>query len=389
MMKILFYCQYLAGMGHLVRSTEIIRSLVPDFQVGLVIGGEPIEQFQVPDGVEVVYLPALREEAGELIALDRSVELVKVARRQRLLTLFDQFQPDCVITECFPFGKYKMAFELLPLLEQAKATQAKVVCSLRDLIMTQSLSEQGLARKQARILDQIRQFYDLVLCHSDRNLQSLEACFPAAPALPCEVFYTGYVAQSLVVSSEHQQNLQSPRIVASVGGGRYGYSLLKAICEVGPLLQQAIPHRIYAFAGPFMPETDFESLQALATPQPNITLQRFTPHLISFLDGADLSISLGGYNTTMNVLTTQVRSLILPSPSPDQVDEQWLRASRLAQLGAVSMLSPDQLSPSALAHTILQHLQTAQPSHAINLKGAENTTRRLRQLCDQTIALSR
>lgn len=388
MKKILFYCQYLAGMGHLVRSTEIIRSLVQDFQVCLVIGGEPIEQFQVPDGVEVVYLPALREEAGELIALNQSVESLKVSRRQRLLTLFDQFQPDCVITECFPFSKYKMAFELLPLLERAKAAQMKVVCSLRDLIMTQSMSEKGLARKQARILDQIRQFYDLVLCHSDRNLQSLDACFPSTHALTCEVFYTGYVAQSLVVSSAPQKNMQSPRIVASVGGGRYGFPLLQAICEVGPLLQQAIPHQIYAFAGPFMPESEFEFLKVLASPQPNITLQRFTPHLMDYLSGADLSISLGGYNTTMNVLSTQVRSLILPSPSPDQADEQWIRASRLAQLGAVDVLSPDQLSPAAFAHAIFQRLYTAKPSHAINLKGSENTAWRLRLLCDQSVALS-
>lgn len=389
MKKILFYCQYLAGMGHLVRSTEIIRSLVQDFRVCLVIGGEPIEQFQVLDGVEVVYLPALREEAGELIALNQSVGSVKVARRQQLLTLFDQLQPDCVITECFPFSKYKMAFELLPLLERAKAAQAKVVCSLRDLIMTQSMSEKGLARKQARILDQVRQFYDLVLCHSDRNLQSLDACFPSTHALTCEVFYTGYVAQSLAISSEQQENLQSPRIVASVGGGRYGYSLLKAICKVGPLLQQAIPHQIYAFTGPFMPESEFESLKALAASQPNITLQRFTPHLMDYLYGADLSISLGGYNTTMNVLSTQVRSLILPSPSPDQADEQWIRASRLAQLGAVDVLCSDQLSPAALAHAILQRLHTPKPSHAINLKGSENTAWRLRQLCNQSVALSR
>ncbi|ABW31313.1 glycosyltransferase family protein [Acaryochloris marina] len=389
MKKILFYCQYLAGMGHLVRSTEIIRSLVPSFQVCLVIGGEPIDQFEVPDGVEVVYLPALREEAGELIALNQSVESVKIARRQRLLGLFEQFQPDCVITECFPFSKYKMAFELLPLLERAKAAQVKVVCSLRDLIMTQSMSEKGLARKQARILDQIQQFYDLVLCHCDRNLQSLDACFPSAHALTCEVFYTGYVAQSLATSFVQQQALKSPRIVASVGGGRYGYSLLKAIGEVGPLLHHAIPHQIYAFAGPFMSESEFHSLKTLTSSQSNITLQRFTPNLMDYLYGADLSISLGGYNTTMNVLSSQVRSLILPSPSPNQADEQWLRASRLAQLGAVEVLSPDQLSPSALAHAILQHLHTAKPSHAINLKGSENTAKRLRQLCDQTVALAR
>ncbi|MEO0375409.1 MAG: glycosyltransferase [Cyanobacteria bacterium P01_A01_bin.17] len=325
MKKILFYCQYLAGMGHLVRSTEIIRSLVKDFQVCLVIGGEPITGFTVPVGAEVVYLPALREDAGELIAFGQSLESIKARRIDRLLSVCDQFQPDCVITECFPFSKYKMSFELVPLLEWAKAAQVKVVCSLRDLVMTQRMSEKGMIRKKARIHDQIRRYYDLVLYHCDRNLQPLDACFPTAADLDCEVFYTGYVAQ--VPSLMLQEKIQGPSIVASVGGGRDGYPLLKAVIEASPLLTDAIPHHIYAFAGPFMPVPQFEALQALAAAKSNLTLRRFTPNLISYLSQADLSISLGGYNTTMNVLRTHVRSLIVPSPSVDQAEQgpyRWL-----------------------------------------------------------------
>ena len=53
-------------MGHLVRSAEIIRSLVKDFRVCFVNGGQLVSQFELPPEVETVYLPALREEAGIL-----------------------------------------------------------------------------------------------------------------------------------------------------------------------------------------------------------------------------------------------------------------------------------------------------------------------------------
>ncbi len=378
MKKILFYCQYLAGMGHLVRSREIVRHLVQDFQVCLVIGGAPIDNFTVPEGAEVVYLSALREVAGELLAADQAVEEVKTRRIDRLLSVFDRFQPDCVITECFPFSKYKMSFELVPLLERAKAAQVQVVCSLRDLIMTQTMSEQGLARKTARIHEQIRRYYDLVLYHCDRNLQPLETCFPSASQLYCEVFYTGYVAQSS--PSTTPEKSESPSIVASVGGGRDGYPLLKIMMATSWLLHKAIPHHIYAFTGPFMPNGQFETLKILAEKQANLTLQRFTPHLMDYLSQADLSISLGGYNTTMNVLRSGVRSLMVPSPSVDQADEQRLRATALAQKGVVNLLSPDQLNPAGMAEAILWQLTQPKPSHAIALDGAQQASERLRSL---------
>lgn len=378
MKKILFYCQYLAGMGHLVRSTEIIRSLVTDFQVCLVIGGEPIAGFTVPEGAKVVYLPALREDAGELRSADQSLEDVKRKRIHSLLSVFDQFQPDCVITECFPFSKYKMSFELVPLLERAKAARVKVVCSLRDLVMTQQMSGKGLARKKARIHDQIRRYYDLVLYHCDRNLQPLEACFPTAAELDCEVFYTGYVAQA--PSPMAIEEMQTPNIVVSAGGGRDGYPLLKAVIETTPLLTEAISHHVYAFAGPFMAEALFADLQALAAMKSNLTLCRFTPNLTRYLLQADLSISLGGYNTTMNVLRTNVRSLILPSPSIDQADEQRQRATLLADRGIVDLLRPERLSPYALANAILRCLAQPKPTHAINLEGGRNAAQRLQVL---------
>ena len=50
MKRALFYCQHVLGMGHLVRSLELVRSLC-GFHVTLLNGGESVEGLM--DGVGV------------------------------------------------------------------------------------------------------------------------------------------------------------------------------------------------------------------------------------------------------------------------------------------------------------------------------------------------
>ncbi|MBE7383556.1 MAG: hypothetical protein F6J95_019330 [Leptolyngbya sp. SIO1E4] len=390
MKKIMIYCQYLAGMGHLVRSSEIIRSLVKDFKVCFVNGGQPVPQFELPAEVEVIYLPGLWQDDRELKPIDesQSLEAVKAQRRHRLLEAFDQFEPDCLITECYPFSKVKLAFELIPLLERTQLTArpTRVVCSLRDLIMTQPMSRDAWVKRSEKVCRLINQYYDAVLFHADATFQKLEDCFPRVEDLKCDIIYTGYVAQS----PPEQQSLtaediaglsdKTPAIVASVGGGRHGYSLLSALVEASPLLAHVLPHQIYAFAGPFMPEDDFAQLQRAAAARPNVTLRRFTSRLIDYLQKAELSVSLGGYNTTMNLLRTRVRSLVLPSLSKNQNTEQRIRAEKLANLGVLSLLEPDDLGPERLVHTIQTCLNKAPVMHQINLQGADNTAQHLQSI---------
>jgi predicted glycosyltransferase len=387
MKKIMFYCQYLAGMGHLVRSTEIIRRLVENFQVCFVNGGQPIAEFELPANLQVIHLPPLVEEEGELKTIDDSqaVESVKESRQQQLMAAFDWFQPDCLITECFPFSKHRVKFELIPLIERAKASSqpVKVVCSLRDLVMTQTLSAKAWAKKYDRVSELVNQYYDLILFHSDSQLQQLEDFFPKADSLNCEVYYTGYVAQSLANSPLKgfaDSRTTEPIILASVGGGRFGYDLLNAVVEASSILSDMIPHKIYAFAGPFMPETQFLQLQDAATHCRNFVLQRFTPHLIDYMSQADLSISLGGYNTTMNILSTGVRSLVFPFISENQSGEQSIRAKKLEQMGILQVLYPEDLMGKRLAEKVMSYLNQTPVAHSFDLNGAEKSTLRLKQL---------
>jgi predicted glycosyltransferase len=406
MKKIMIYCQHLAGMGHLVRCREIMRSLSPNFKVCFVNGGQIVPDFELPPEVEVVHLPGLRQQGSELAPLNDalSLEIVKMQRSQQLLNTFDRFEPDCLITECFPFSKLIMKYELSPLLQKAKASArpVRIVCSLRDLIMTQPLSDEQREKREAKISRLVNQFYDAVLFHADAASQRLEDCFSKVSDLNCDIIYTGYVAQmpsaQPLSTPEDIERLsdslgkscdRTPSIIASAGGGRHGYSLLSALIAASDHLADRIPHKIYAFAGPFMPEEDFLRLQQAAASKPNVVLRRYTAALLHYLEQAELSVSLGGYNTTMNVLRTGVRSLLLPSPNPSQTDEQRIRAEKLARLGIVSLLEPSDLEPEKLVNAMTTALSLPPAVHPINLQGADNTAHCLQQMLSEKPELAK
>jgi predicted glycosyltransferase len=77
-----------------------------------------------------------------------------------------------------------------------------------------------------------------------------------------------------------------------------------------------------------------------------VDVQRFSPDFLAELAAADLSVSMGGYNTTMNLLAAEVPALVWPFA---RNREQGMRAGRLARLGALELLGEADLNPSRLA----------------------------------------
>ena len=397
MKKIMFYCQYLAGMGHLVRSNEILRSLVKDFKVCFINGGQIIPGFEIPPSVEVINLPALRMENEKLVVVDdcQDLEEVKQRRTNKLIQVFEQFQPDCLITESFPFGKRSHSFELIPLLNHIKSSgySTKVACSVRDLLMSKLHQCDRRTKIERSICKVIDNYYDMVIYHSDSKLLRLEESFFRVKDLNCEICYTGYVCQSPSGNSMTNERdispigQDKPIILASVGGGRYGYELLNSIVEVSPILALSIPHKIYAFTGHFMPEEDFLKLQESVVDKSNITIKRYTPNLIAYMEKADLSISLGGYNTTMNILKTGVRAMIFPSQSP-QLEEQRIRAEKLEKREIIEVIHPIDLEPNHFAQKILSCLSKEKVKDIpkrFDLDGAQKTAEFLKALLNTEV----
>jgi predicted glycosyltransferase len=380
--RVLFYCQSLLGIGHFIRSRQILFAL-RDFDVLFVYGGEFVPDFDLPPWVEAVYLPALRSDARfeQLYVVDNhhSLPEVQARRKETLLAAFDRFAPDVLLIELFPFGRWKFNFELSPLLDRARAARPdiKIVCSLRDILVRRP----DQTRYEAEVCALMKRYFDLLLIHADPRLQRLEETFGNVTGLNCPIRYTGYVGQT-EVRTEPGQTKDCPTLLVSAGGGRVGHELIA--CALDADTRLAGRRRLRILAGPHMPDGQFQDLQERVAGRSHITLQRHTTQFLDLLRQADLSISMAGYNTCMDILSAGVRALVWPFTEHEN-GEQTMRARKLEQLGYVSVLDPARLDPDYLAAEITRCLKmpASAPSVALDLQGAPRTAELLAALLQE------
>ena len=384
MKTLLFYCQHILGIGHLIRSMAIARGLSQDFKVYFVNGGEVIQDFPIPEGIEVINLPAIKTDPNfqELQVPDgfADVDAALAYRRGLLLEVCDRIRPTAVMVELFPFGRRRFSTELIPLLERAKVHGAKTICSLRDIVVT----KQDQARHEAKVCKLMNRYFDQLLIHGDPSFLPLENSFSRVGDLTGEVHYTGYVVPDVDREFTPRSETDPPMILASVGGGRFGHELLNCVAQASQFLEDRIPHHIQMFTGPFAPEEVFNHLQAIASQRSNLTVQRYTPDLLSYMAKADLSISMAGYNTTLNVLQTGVRAIQLPFTGNDD-QEQRLRSTRLEQLGIVKVIDSTALAPIPFSLEVIRALGHTRSQQNFCLRGVEITAARVRALVAQEV----
>jgi len=113
-----------------------------------------------------------------------------------------------------------------------------------------------------------------------------------------------------------------------------------------------------------------------------VIVERFRNDFPSLLRNCCLSLSQGGYNTVMELLTAGARAVIVPFGAGQEI-EQAMRARRLAERGLVRMVDSAALTPALLAAAIDDALARPAPSpspSAIALDGAAAVARRLAQL---------
>jgi predicted glycosyltransferase len=78
-------------------------------------------------------------------------------------------------------------------------------------------------------------------------------------------------------------------------------------------------------------------------------------------------ISMGGYNSTCELLSFKKRSLIVPRMAPRL--EQWIRANRLETLGWVDVQRPDQVTSETITDWLSQPEALKTWRYPIDLNG--------------------
>jgi predicted glycosyltransferase len=377
-MKIIYYCQHIWGVGHIFRSLEICKALAAH-EIVMVVGGPEFDT-HLPPHVRVFRLPGLMTDRNysELFPTDRTktLETVKSERQALLFQLFEKETPDVFVVELYPFGRKAFRFELDPVLEGIRngvLRRSIVACSIRDILV----EKRDPDAYEKRVVDTLNRWYDLVMIHADPKLVELDHTFSRMGDISIPVIYTGFISPKPPTGD--RRRIRSALgigeddvfIVASAGGGQVGIVLLEPLLNCFPQLNTGRPVFLHVFTGPYMPDDEFDKLKKKANRY--LIVERFTSDFLSLLVSADLSISMGGYNTCMNLLATRVPSLIWPYPGDR---EQGIRARRLAAIGAATVLKERNLQPHRLVEIIREKLVSDKlVIRNINLDGAVQTAR--------------
>jgi predicted glycosyltransferase len=375
-MKIIYYCQHVLGMGHYFRSLEICKAF-KGHEVILVSGGTPMNM-PVPEHVrEVSLLPLRMDPDFSRLESDSgigTIEQIKAARQQALYDLFFCECPDIFMVELFPFGRKAFGFELIPIFDgirQGKLCLSRVVCSLRDILV----EKKDTRAYESRVIAALNQWFDALLIHSDAAIVKLDETFSRITDIRIPVVYTGFVTPRPIMGDRAAIRRKlgiddnSRLIVASAGGGQVGFVLLDAMIRAFEIISLEADVHLQVFTGPFMESDAVRRLQEMASDR--ITVSRFTPDLPAYLSAADLSVSMAGYNTCMNILAAQVSSLVWPF---SQNREQRLRAERISEMGGMRILEDTDLVPDHLANLIDRILTDGiRPGYSVDLDGAVHT----------------
>jgi predicted glycosyltransferase len=384
-MKIIFYCQHVLGIGHFFRSLEICRAL-DDHDVILVTGG-PTPEVEFAKHIREVRLPGLmmNSDFSEFFISDKnsSMEKVRSDRKKMLTVLLESEKPDLFIVELYPFGRKAFKFELDPALEQVRKNhrnRCRSVCSLRDILVEKKDPE----TYEKRVIQVLNTSFDALMVHSDPDLFPLDESFSRIKDIQIPIVYTGFVTPETsddayrIIRKQLEIESEKKLVIVSAGGGKVGFSLLKASLEAAHLLKDDVDLHMEVFSGPFMNPEEFTKLKRLETK--DFAVNRFTPDFLSYLKAADLSVSMAGYNTCMNILVSKIPAIVWPF---SQNREQRLRAERLAQKAPFTVLTDNDLTPARVAFFIrerLLHKETATGMININLQGSTNTAEWIKDL---------
>jgi predicted glycosyltransferase len=138
-----------------------------------------------------------------------------------------------------------------------------------------------------------------------------------------------------------------------------------------------MPYPALLVLGPFMQAEKQAEFMDRAAKLKRVDAITFHGQLEALVARAAGVVAMGGYNTFCEVLSLDKRALIVPRTEPRL--EQFIRASRAADIGLVSMLSDDgAYDPAVMAAALRALPRQNRPSEVVVpglLEGLKNVSR--------------
>lgn len=369
--RVALYSHDTQGLGHLRRNLAVAgafsRSPVAP-EMLLLSGANELRSFDLPPSTDGVTLPGLAKDVDGRYApqsLTVSLERVVALRAATLRAALESFAPDVVVIDKVARGAFG---ELEPALESLTARGGThIVLGLRDIL--DSPDSTRLEWERERTSQAIERYYDQVWVYGDRRVYDPVLAYELPDAVARKVTFTGYLGQPRVDAPARPDLPIGPGgyVLCTVGGGQDGAQLAHAFVDA------ARPAGVdgVVLCGPYFPPEALAALQQKVLGVPGIHLVPFIADPGPLLAGARAVISMAGYNTTVEVLSSGVPALFVPRVLPRL--EQMVRAERLAALGLADVLHPDRADAAGLSVWMHAH-RPRPPSFDIDLGGLDRVT---------------
>jgi predicted glycosyltransferase/MoaA/NifB/PqqE/SkfB family radical SAM enzyme len=375
--RILFYYHHFGGLGHGTRIAAICQALkeINFCEIAVINSGRKQPELGIENHARVINLPFFEADHGLFSGLkaNEGLELTFRKRSAILKKVREKFKPDVAVFEHFPFGRNSLAQEISSFIGFLKDDGCRIYSSVRDII-DQSVDVEGL-------LGHLKLF-DGVLVHSDKEMGFVTS-FKQPEELKEKIFFTGRVALRKKMDLASKTEIRKPFdlagrkwIVISVGGGIDGERIICRLIGIKKLLDKRVDSSFLIFTGPHISPGKYSELKKKVRGCKDIIMTRFDADYLRYVDAADLSISMGGYNSINNALLTPTRTMIFPRLSDG---EQGKRAQYFSEYVD---LADESLPDEKLVEKILGCMHKPRTVYPMEMRGAQATARLIAVACD-------
>ncbi|MEZ4617846.1 MAG: glycosyltransferase [Caldilineaceae bacterium] len=380
--KILIYSHDTFGLGNIRRTLLLAQTLREEFTHAsiLIITGSPvIHSFRIPDRVDYIKLPCLDRVDADVYApmyLGNHAPAVKQMRQDLLHRSIINFSPDLMIVDKKPGG---IDNELVATLEALHSGnhRPQLVLGVRDILDAPERTRQSLHESQS--FELIDRFYDEVWVYGVPEIfdHLREYAYPAHIA--AKTHYCGYLRRP---TAHAPKKNRTPRVLVTTGGGADGCAVVDAYLAGLVNLPRRVALRTKVIFGPQMPEADRNALLERYGHLRDVKFRDFKSDLTAEYAKADVIVAMAGYNTVCELLSSGKRAVLVPREYP--VQEQLIRARKLAEMGLFDLVEQSKLTPDGLMKTVQDALnREMSATAAIDLDGLPRIRHRVHDLLQQ------
>jgi predicted glycosyltransferase len=367
--RIALYAHDTFGLGHSRRTALIARALreqIPTAAILLISGSVFARPRDVVPGIDHLTLPTLEKQPSggyRSKTLAITTEALVALRSGVIDRALETFDPDVFIVDNVPRGVMN---ELDAALRRLRATQrTRCILGLRDVLdAPERLRDEWQARRNHEAIDE---HYDHVWVYGDRLVHDVGEVhtWPASTLKKTE--YIGYLDPTRRRQPNHERSKET--ILGMVGGGGDGEVLARAF--VDPKTDVSWAERVL-LTGPHLHADVRSELTAMASGQPRLSIVDHHEEPETLLDRAHRVVTMGGYNSLMEVLSFRIPALVIPRVAPRE--EQRIRAEAFSRLGLVEVALPDEVNGERIRSWLERSVPRPDPRAVLDMGGLERVS---------------